>query len=136
MNSYHSNSREDRRMKFRCGSLGAGITTGSETTLPQTNWDGRWTRECPSDSYMTGFSSHHNNGREDRLFTFKCVKFTNPGLHRTQGGWSGWQNNWDDRLDYTSGTNKFITAIHSQHHNGVEDRKFQFRTSTFSGRSC
>ena len=123
-------------MKFRCGSLGAGITTGSETTLPQTNWDGRWTRECPSDSYMTGFSSHHNNGREDRLFTFKCVKFTNPGLHRTQGGWSGWQNNWDDRLDYTSGTNKFITAIHSKHHNGVEDRKFQFKTSIFSAKSC
>jgi len=137
LKSHHDNGREDRLMQFRCGTLAAGITTGGLTTLPETNWDGDWVRQCPPNSYMTGFSSHHDNGREDRKFTFKCVQLTNPGVSGTQDpAWSGWQNTYDNQLDYSSGANKFITAIHSIHHNGYEDRVFQFKTSTFSSTSC
>jgi hypothetical protein len=147
LSSYHSDRKEDRRMKFRCGTLGQGITTETDSITDEvvmtgavggeTGYDEEWTRECPSDSYMTGFSSHHHNHNEDRRFTFKCIKFTNQGLSRTQDAeFSVWQNEWDANLDYSSGTNKFITAIHSMHDNVKEDRRFQFKTSTFSGREC
>ena len=136
-------------MKFRCGTLGPGITTANTTfnntetgevvttplitLLNETDLNENWTRECPSDSYMTGFSSHHSNAEQDRRFTFKCIKFTNQGLSRTQDTeFSAWQNDWGANLDYTSGVNKFITAIRSDHDNVNEDRKFQFKTSTFS----
>jgi hypothetical protein len=142
--SQHDNNREDRRMKFRCGDIAAGITTGNivwtdgtEASAPTANsytsWDGLWERSCPANSYMMSLSSHHDNNREDRSFSFRCREITNVDLSRSQSGWTDWQNSWDSVLDYNSPDNTYITADRSYHDNGREDRKFSFKTSSFTG---
>jgi hypothetical protein len=132
--SKHNNHYEDRKMKFKCGAIASGITTGSVVGAgSQTNWDGSWERTCPTNSYMIGFHSKHSNGKEDRKFTFRCREITNAELSRTQSGWTSWKNGWDKVLDYTSPANTFITGVKSEHHNGKEDRRFKFKYSTFTG---
>ena len=132
--SQHNNNKEDRRMKFKCGAIASDITTGGVVDAgSQTDWDGSWARTCPTNSYMIGFHSKHNNGKEDRKFTFRCREVTNAQLSRTQSGWTNWKNNWDDKLDYTSPANTFITGVQSVHNNNKEDRRFKFKYSTFTG---
>ena len=36
------NGKKDRRVKFRCGNFGQGITTGTTSTLSETDWDKEW----------------------------------------------------------------------------------------------
>jgi hypothetical protein len=144
-----SSSGDDRRMKFSCGPLGTNIEHGAPgASIPiqgtgYTGFKNDWKRECPEDSYMSGVSSNFREDKDDRKFKFACTKFTNPDLSRTESDWTPWQNTPGQeknqgagQLSFDSEANSVITAIQSKFSDNKGDRKFSFKTSTFSGRSA
>merc|ERR1711959_570396 len=69
--SYHHNHYEDRRWRFYCAAFhGVGFRPGAWTTW-QTNWDAHFNINCGHQPAI-GFSSPHNNGREDRIWRIRC----------------------------------------------------------------
>merc|ERR1711951_128362 len=73
LQSIHDNHREDRLWQADCGDV-AGVTADQNCawTGNVNGWDEMLTYNCPSGKVITGMDSVHNNGREDRLFKFRC----------------------------------------------------------------
>ncbi|CAN2390959.1 Dermatopontin, partial [Pristimantis euphronides] len=75
MESYHDNKREDRRWKFLC-------CQGDKAVQQNCKWSGyvndfdsylRW--DAPSNYYLVGVQSYHDNKREDRRWSYySCEK--------------------------------------------------------------
>ncbi|XP_069823590.1 hemagglutinin/amebocyte aggregation factor-like [Dendropsophus ebraccatus] len=75
VNSYHDNRREDRRFKFYCCSGNVAINRHCQWSGYMNDFDGLLTWVTPSDHYLAGISSYHDNRREDRRFRFyTCQK--------------------------------------------------------------
>jgi len=73
-NSYHDNHREDRRWEFRCCKVsGAVLKNAAWNSDYQNWWDGNLDYRCPSTMVISGVTSYHDNGREDRRWKFQCV---------------------------------------------------------------
>jgi len=71
MLSYHHNGYEDRRWRFMCaGFHGVGFRKGGWPGW-QTNWDAHFALSCGHNP-VVGFSSYHNNHREDRRWRQQC----------------------------------------------------------------
>merc|ERR1711998_331804 len=69
--SYHNNGNEDRRWRFYCaGFHGVGFRAGGWPGW-QTRWDAYFAIGCGHNPAI-GFSSYHNNGREDRVWRIRC----------------------------------------------------------------
>lgn len=73
--SVHDDGREDRRYQMDCATVGG--KGGKTYNLPITNWDEHYVRDCNDNadnnsSYLFGVDSYHDNGREDRRYTYKC----------------------------------------------------------------
>ncbi|KAM5169885.1 hemagglutinin/amebocyte aggregation factor-like [Mantella aurantiaca] len=76
LESYHSNSKEDRRWKFHC-------CKGEKLATHNCKWSNyvnefddylRW--DAPPKTYLTGAHSYHDNKREDRRWKFhSCEVF-------------------------------------------------------------
>ncbi|XP_062412114.1 hemagglutinin/amebocyte aggregation factor-like isoform X2 [Sardina pilchardus] len=75
MVSYHSNDHEDRRFLFSC-CRASGHHHNCCSWTPFVNYfDTYFNWNVPAHNYLTGVSSHHDNGYEDRLFLFQyCSK--------------------------------------------------------------
>merc|ERR1712139_65101 len=74
MYSYHHNGTEDRRWRFRCARYHHLGVRNDGWPGWQTNWDGTFHIGCGGRP-VTGFSSYHDNGREDRRFRLRCGTF-------------------------------------------------------------
>jgi len=71
MISYHHNHYEDRRWRFYCAAFhGVGFRAGGWPGW-QTSWDAHFNINCGHQPAI-GFSSAHNNGREDRIWRIRC----------------------------------------------------------------
>merc|ERR1711904_388052 len=71
MLSYHHNGYEDRRWRFMCaGFHGVGFRKGGWPGW-QTNWDAHFALSCGHNP-VVGFSSYHNNHKEDRRWRQQC----------------------------------------------------------------
>jgi len=71
--SYHHNHYEDRRWLAYCTRV-SGIKADKSCSWTGwvNSWDGILSYTCPAGKVITGMYSQHDNGREDRLFKFKC----------------------------------------------------------------
>ena len=47
---------------------------GQEYELPVTEYDKPFIRECKPGDVLVRLQSHHDNGREDRIWIFSCDK--------------------------------------------------------------
>merc|ERR1712167_535494 len=71
MYSYHHNHYEDRQWRFYCVHFhGVAFRAGGWPGW-QTNWDAHFVLSCGHNPAI-GFSSYHNNGREDRRWRIRC----------------------------------------------------------------
>merc|ERR1712217_462026 len=65
----------DRRFRFSCAKLPAGIETEAKRGWDQwTEWDAEWKKECGKDEVLSGLQSYHNDGKEDRRWKRRCSK--------------------------------------------------------------
>merc|ERR1711868_288646 len=69
--SYHNNGNEDRKWRFYCASFhGVGFRQGAWPVW-QTSWDAYWNLNCGHNPAI-GWSSYHDNRREDRRWRIRC----------------------------------------------------------------
>jgi len=69
--SYHNNGNEDRRWRFYCAHFhGVGFRAGGWPGW-QTRMDAHFAIGCGTNPAI-GFSSYHNNHREDRVWRIRC----------------------------------------------------------------
>merc|ERR1711977_433337 len=69
--SYHNNGNEDRRWRFYCAHFhGVGFRAGGWPGW-QTRWDAHFAIGCGHNPAI-GFSSYHDNGKEDRRWRIRC----------------------------------------------------------------
>jgi len=69
--SYHNNGNEDRRWRFYCAHFhGVGFRAGGWPGW-QTRWDAHFAVGCGHNPAI-GFSSYHNNHKEDRIWRIRC----------------------------------------------------------------
>merc|ERR1711998_591535 len=74
--SYHDNGKEDRRWRIRCARFhGISISHGGWPGW-QTNWDATWSIGCGHNPAV-GFSSYHDNRKEDRRWRVQCGSIKN-----------------------------------------------------------
>ncbi|XP_046564165.1 dermatopontin-like isoform X2 [Haliotis rubra] len=122
--SYHENSPEDRRHRFTCKT-----TRG----LGKCQWSGYVNQfeqpvsfQCPNNGVISGVSSIHSNGPEDRRFDFYCCSLRCEQLVQCQG--TGYVNNWDGYLNFLVPVGRFLKGVSSVHHNVHKDRRWAFET--------
>ena len=100
------------------------------------NWDGTCDVEVDSGNAIYKLWSRHDNGREDRIWTFyeKSVPFATSHTH-----WTGWLNNWDQPVDWSS-SSAYMVGWYSDHSNSAEDRRFRIKyrnlKSGYTRKSC
>ena len=129
--SKHDNYYEDRIFKFRsCWPLNQNdrVVEYVSDLLPDqtgTDWDAKWTLECPSNSAITYLRSEHHNYFEDRIYTMQCKRLKDSSM--TNCAWSGTRNGYDAEFWYQCPNNGVITGISSWHHNYYEDRQYNFK---------
>jgi len=125
--SVHSNAHEDRRWAARCASLVRthGLVLQSTWSPWMNTWDGWIYFTAGKNMIVTGFSSVHDNGKEDRRWKF-CSGSVK-GVQCKPQSWSKWVNTWDSVLSFTCPRNEALYAVTSQHHNGKEDRRWKFQ---------
>lgn len=69
--SEHNNYKEDRQFKMNVAPL-QGLYASNCYYTAYTDWDAEWTVWCKGGAWMFGQSSHHDNSKEDRRYTFYC----------------------------------------------------------------
>ncbi|KAG9329598.1 hypothetical protein JZ751_003510 [Albula glossodonta] len=77
MASYHDNGREDRRWKYYCCRVNNYCNSNCRWTTYVNNFDDYFTWNVPSQNYLVGAESYHDNKREDRRWRFYyCTRNT------------------------------------------------------------
>jgi len=135
--SVHDNGKEDRRWKMEC--VGFKAKTGYITPYLQscswsgyTGWDASWTAPSRGSNYViVGVKSHHDNGKEDRQFSFKSCAVKGVDGNGQRSGVTPYQNSYDGSLDTKLSDTDFFGDWKSQHSNGAEDRQFAFDKTKF-----
>jgi len=105
-------------------------TTRHEWTGYLNNMDRALSYSVGGKTYISGLSSYHNNGYEDRRFR---VLRTTIGTTQYGGRWSGWVNNMDAYFAYKCPNNHAMVGLMSYHNNGNEDRRWRFKCAGFHG---
>ena len=129
MDSYHSNSKEDRifKMRYCRASDSTYRSKSSYQTLPYTDWDDYWIRGCGGNSAIDWVYSYHSNFYEDRIFRVRCADVGQNNVQLTDCGWHGYYpSNFDDRINMECPNNGIVRSIESYHDNHSEDRKYKF----------
>jgi len=142
--SYHTNSREDRRWRFRCCDVSETVDVlSSRETDWLNNWDDVLNFRCGASEVLRGLESYHDNRKEDRLWKATCVALADNDVEflyeevveRSLTSWSGYVNDFDQILDFTTEMNQFIVGFQSFHNNDREDRRWKIGTATL-GLDC
>eukprot|EP01084_Bolivina_argentea_P004713 8932_1 len=72
--SSHDNGKEDRKYTIYCGllDLSKHRIDNCHDSDQLNNYDGTLDYDCPNDGVIRSIWSHHDNGKEDRIFKFEC----------------------------------------------------------------
>lgn len=116
--SKHDNSKEDRVWQWDCTSIASTNWEGCEWSGYQNEFDLPLFYQCPADYVMTGVDSYHDNGPEDRRWSFRCCKA--PNHIAQQCSLSGWINDFDASMDYKVNSPRVFAGAYSHHNNGKE----------------
>ena len=128
--SKHYNKQEDRIWDLGCKAVHPELTIKGDRWISKTErnkldkpqlWNG-----VHSNSFLVGMESEHDNGAEDRAYSFFTARSDNFALHQC----SGWKklNDFDEKIDLKLGDEEVIAAIKSVHSNKDEDREFSVIT--------
>ena len=92
------------------------------------DYDASFAHTCPANMFVSGIYSVHSNHHEDRRFKLTCASVKAGSYTATRGSrsWTGYVNNWDQPVNFTCPSNKFIVGVGSYHSNRAEDRRFRF----------
>ncbi|KAM8974368.1 hemagglutinin/amebocyte aggregation factor-like isoform 1-T1 [Pelodytes ibericus] len=75
MESYHDNSKEDRRWKYLCCQGEVPVTRNCKWSGYVNEFDGYLRWDAPTNQYLVGARSYHDNGKEDRRWSYQsCEK--------------------------------------------------------------
>lgn len=130
--SQHNSGAEDRIFSYQCseGSLfDKALSYGACTEHKNVNrYDGPVNFSCPKDSVLVSERSYHNNGAEDRVFSYTCCELQHPyvPLGVKECSLSPFVNSYDAYLNYKCPANMVLKGTKSRHHSGAEDRQFRF----------
>ncbi|KAL4221739.1 hypothetical protein ACF0H5_019994 [Mactra antiquata] len=128
VHSVHSNGAEDRQFELECKLLEvdtAGQSPHCEWTADYVNgFDEPFFYECPSNSFLNGMNSVHDNGAEDRKWKYRCCSY--PKVHLIDCSFTGYTNTFDGVQNYLVPSGKAIKGVDSYHDNGAEDRRYGF----------
>jgi hypothetical protein len=80
---------------------------------------------CGHNGLMVGAWSRHENRYEDRIFRFRCQRYT--GIRLENKSWAGWCNRYDHQCNYQCPGNKVMIGVHSERSNGHRDRRFRYQ---------
>lgn len=120
--STHDDGKEDRLWQFGCGIYTEWQTSDSYWTRIS-DYDNEINKSC-NDGFICGFSSFHNNGKEDRRWRFKCCNQEEYGTTRADTSGTVGPNTWDDPVNVDLDYPKYISGVYSVHDNGKEDRQW------------
>jgi len=98
--------------------------TSRKKSARANKYDGRLDWFVGSNRMITGFSSYHNNHREDREWSFHSAAAS--GVSCRETGLRGYANAWDKQLTFVCPDNQALSRVYSHHSNYKEDRKWKF----------
>jgi len=126
ISSIHHSHFEDRLFRFQV-SVPPGNSKKLEGSIKKhkNDWDGTQEAECPKDYVFTYIRSEHWNEKEDRWFEFECEKFD--GMETNHCHTTKLVNDWEEEFEFSCGSQHVLTGMWSSHHDGFEDRVFQFK---------
>ena len=104
------------------------LTTESEQTAWVNNFHQPVNFTCPKGKFLTGVSSRHSNGHEDRIFKYHCSDIS---LYGTKVKPETCEikknvNGWDGQLVFACPDQKVLIGESSVHHRVRKDRRFSF----------
>ncbi|XP_028413491.1 hemagglutinin/amebocyte aggregation factor-like [Dendronephthya gigantea] len=70
VHSRHSNHHEDRQFNYKCCRTTSNALRHCSWTGYVNNWDAYMNYHAPWNKFLVGMNSHHNNGKEDRIWRF------------------------------------------------------------------
>ena len=129
MTSIHDNGKEDRKYTLSCEKIAPNFVGKDTSSYPshtsKTNWDKslEFNFKASYSGFMVGMKSYHDNGREDRRFTFFYTKIDTKKWELNNCKWKK-MNDWDKKMDYKLTGDQVFAGIKSTHDNGREDRKW------------
>jgi len=128
--SSHHNHYEDRIWRIRCGKLSAQPDYPIRSSLSgyKNSWDRTLQWGAGHNGMITGFASYHDNHREDRRWRFY---HGSTALRCDQTAWSGYENSWDGKLEFSCPDRAVLNGVYSYHNNHREDRRWKFKCCRF-----
>lgn len=137
--STHNNGTEDRRYSFNCCRATANgtdlVKSFSVFSGDVNSKDQLVNYTCPTPLVYTGVKSSHDNGSEDRAFSFQCSSMIlNEFTKLKDCEISSYVNNMDANVDYTCPLDKILVGEMSYHNNGTEDRRFRYKCCSLIAR--
>jgi len=143
LQSYHDNGKEDRRFNIQCCDLsnnGEWRISDIYKTGYVNEFDKQVNYRCGYMEVLVGLFSYHDNRFEDRRSKLYCGRLAPTdnfqAIERSSVNWSGYLNEMDNKLDFSTSDNKFIVGFQSYHSNNKEDRKWKVGTATLAGADC
>ena len=135
--SKHYNKQEDRIWDLGCKAIHPELTIKGDRWISKTErnkldkpqlWNG-----VHSNSFLVGMESEHDNGAEDRAYSFFTARSDNFILRQC----SGWKklNDFDEKIDLELGDQEVIAAVKSVHSNKDEDREFSVITCKIASKT-
>ncbi|KAI8790942.1 hemagglutinin/amebocyte aggregation factor-like [Biomphalaria glabrata] len=90
-----------------------------------TQFDQHFQFVCPPGQTIRSLVSFHENHYEDRVWNFSCAAPPH-GVALATCQWSGFENDFDQLLEFQCPNESIISGIESVNDNGHEDRKWSF----------
>lgn len=117
LRSAHHNTHEDRYFDYDCTTVTSKPVSCSWTGYVNT-FDEPISFMCPTNQYLAGVASYHDNTPEDRRFKFQCCSASNMKSHECF--LTGYVNNYDQYINYQAPPNWIFAGTASVHHNTHE----------------
>ncbi len=92
-------------------------------------WDGPHSIQCATGYGLYEVHSRHDNGKEDRIFDYRC-RYVTSTSNVNNCYWTGYVNNYDEPFAFQCPAGQYLAGTASQHSNSREDRQFKFRCCT------
>ncbi|EGD75040.1 hypothetical protein PTSG_12565 [Salpingoeca rosetta] len=124
--SWHANRNEDRVWSFGCATIGAWQSETEWSAYPLNQYDQYLSYSCPTNKYISGLNSYHDNDNEDRRWQVQCSSINGGSLTNCRFGPQ--ENTYNNPLEYNAPVTAVITGLASSHANRNEDRVWSFQT--------
>lgn len=117
--SVFSAPHRDRMWSWQCKTIKwHGYNTQCANTDYVNSFDKPVYFMCGRDQYVAGVNSYHNNGYEDRRWSFRCC--STRGLRIFNCRLTGYVNNFNQPINFLASRGEVITGVYSYHNNGRE----------------